>query len=151
MLADLQQGDQQMRQSIRNQGAHGGMTVFLPMMSQGNGQGSHGSGGNRPGEQDDDDDDDQQPTDSRNDRDPLGRKTGDTRQGMDNDTHVPDNASRERHARSNRNSAAATRIAPARQRNWNISTGCCARSRRRGRAQAAHGGSALSAPTDRRA
>ncbi|MCE2573943.1 DUF4175 domain-containing protein [Komagataeibacter sp. FNDCR2] len=96
VLADLQQGDQQMRQSIRNQGAHGGMTVFLPMLSQGNGQGSHGSGGNRPGEEDDDDDADQQPTDSRNDRDPLGRKTGDTRQGMDNDTHVPDNASRER-------------------------------------------------------
>lgn len=96
VLADLQQGDQQMRQSIRNHGAQGSMTIFMPMMSQGNGQGSSGSGGNRPGDQDDDDDADQQPADSKNDRDPLGRKTGDTRQGMDNDTHVPDNASRER-------------------------------------------------------
>ncbi len=95
VLADLQQGDQQMRQSMRSQNAHGGMTVFLPMLSQDNGKGSHGSGGNQPGGQDDDDDTDQQ-AEGKGDRDPLGRKTGGTHAGMDNDTHVPDNASRER-------------------------------------------------------
>ncbi|GCE78558.1 DUF4175 domain-containing protein [Komagataeibacter oboediens] len=95
VLADLQQGDQQMRQSMRNQSTHGGMTVFLPMMSQENGKGSHGSGGNHPGGQDDEDDTDQQ-AEGKGDRDPLGRKTGGTHAGMDNNTHVPDNVSRER-------------------------------------------------------
>ena len=95
VLADLQQGDQQMRQSMRNQSARGGMTVFLPMASGGNGKGGKGSGGIHPSDQDDEDDDDQQATD-KNDRDPLGRKTGDSHMGMDNETHVPDNASRER-------------------------------------------------------
>ncbi|MCE2563057.1 DUF4175 domain-containing protein [Komagataeibacter sp. FNDCF1] len=95
VLADLQQGDQQMRQSMRSQTAHGGMTVFLPMLSQENGKGSHGTGGNHPASEDDEDDTDQQ-AEGSGDRDPLGRKTGGTHAGMDNDTHLPDQASRER-------------------------------------------------------
>lgn len=95
VLADLQQGSQQMRQSMRSQSAQGAMTVFLPMLSQENGRGSHGSGGDHPASEDDEDDTDQQAGGS-GDRDPLGRKTGGTHAGMDNDTHVPDKASRER-------------------------------------------------------
>ncbi|KAB8123229.1 DUF4175 family protein [Komagataeibacter medellinensis] len=95
VLADLQQGSQQMRKSMRSQSAQGAMTVFLPMLSHDNGKGSHGSGGNHPASEDDEDDTDQQ-AEGSGDRDPLGRKTGGTHAGMDNDTHLPDKASRER-------------------------------------------------------
>ena len=96
VLADLQQGNQQMRQSMRSQSSKGTISVLLPMLSDdGKGKGSHGSGGNQAGDPDDEDDEQQQAGD-KGDRDPLGRKSGGTHAGMDNDTHLPDNASRER-------------------------------------------------------
>uniref|UniRef100_UPI0038D09C06 DUF4175 family protein n=1 Tax=Komagataeibacter nataicola TaxID=265960 RepID=UPI0038D09C06 len=96
VLADLQQGNQQMRQSMHSQSGKGTVSVLLPMVSDdGKGKGSRGSGGNQSGDPDDEDDEQQQAGD-KGDRDPLGRKSGGTHSGMDNDTHLPDNASRER-------------------------------------------------------
>ena len=86
VLADLQKGGQQMRQSTRGSGK--GMTIFLPSLA-----GSKGSGGSKPGQPDEE----ETPDNAGNEpRDPLGRKTGDDHAGMDSDTHVPDKAARER-------------------------------------------------------
>ncbi|MBB2170142.1 DUF4175 family protein [Gluconacetobacter aggeris] len=85
-LADLQKGDQQMRQAMKGSGG-GGMTSFLPGFS-------NGSGGGKPGDGDDSGESAQE--DQKGDRDPLGRRTGEGKEGMDADTHVPDAVSRER-------------------------------------------------------
>ncbi|PYD63922.1 DUF4175 domain-containing protein [Gluconacetobacter entanii] len=86
VLADLQKGGQQMRQSAKGSGK--GMTIFLPSLA-----GSKGSGGSKPGQPDEEETHDSA---SKEPRDPLGRKTGDGNAGMDSDTHVPDKAARER-------------------------------------------------------
>ncbi|MBB2206316.1 DUF4175 domain-containing protein [Gluconacetobacter takamatsuzukensis] len=85
-LADLQKGDQQMRQAMKGSGG-GGMTSFLPGFS-------NSSGGGKPGEGDESGESAQE--DQKGDRDPLGRRTGEGKEGMDADTHVPDAVSRER-------------------------------------------------------
>lgn len=86
VLADLQKGGQQMRQSTRGSGK--GMTIFLPALA-----GGKGTGGSKPGQPEDEETPDNA---SSEPRDPLGRKTGDGHTGMDSDTHVPDKAARER-------------------------------------------------------
>ncbi|GBQ24969.1 hypothetical protein AA12717_1941 [Gluconacetobacter sacchari DSM 12717] len=85
-LADLQKGDQQMRQAMKGSGG-GGMTSFLPGFS-------NSSGGGKPGEGDDSGESAREG--QKGDRDPLGRQTGEGKEGMDADTHVPDAVSRER-------------------------------------------------------
>lgn len=85
-LADLQKGDQQRREAMKGSGG-GGMTSFLPGFS-------NGSGGGKPGEGDESGESTQE--ESQGDRDPLGRQTGEGKEGMDADTHVPDAVSRER-------------------------------------------------------
>jgi uncharacterized protein (TIGR02302 family) len=90
-LADLQKGGQQMRQAMKGSG--GGSTSFLPGFANGSGQGGQGQPGDAedgtPGG-------DEQQGDDQSDRDPLGRKTGEGKDGLDADTHVPDTMSRER-------------------------------------------------------
>ncbi|MFT8644107.1 DUF4175 domain-containing protein [Gluconacetobacter sp.] len=85
-LADLQKGDQQMHQAMKGSGG-GGMTSFLPGFS-------NSSGGGKPGDGEDSSDSAQE--DEKGDRDPLGRRTGEGKEGIDADTHVPDAMSRER-------------------------------------------------------
>ncbi|MBB2197877.1 MAG: DUF4175 family protein [Gluconacetobacter sp.] len=85
-LADLQKGDQQMHQAMKGSGG-GGMTSFLPGFS-------NSSGGGKPGDGEDSSESAQE--DEKGDRDPLGRRTGEGKEGIDADTHVPDAMSRER-------------------------------------------------------
>ncbi|CAP56915.1 DUF4175 domain-containing protein [Gluconacetobacter diazotrophicus] len=98
-LADLQKGDQQMRQAMKGSGK-GGATSFLPGFTSGSGEGGQGEpGGSGDSAQGSDQGSDQggdQADDQHGDRDPLGRRTGEGKDGLDSDTHVPDTMSRER-------------------------------------------------------
>ncbi|WP_342628688.1 DUF4175 family protein [Nguyenibacter vanlangensis] len=90
-LADLQKGAQQMRQAMKGSG--GGAGSLLPAIGGGSGAGGPGDGSQGDGGQSGDD---AQADDRGGDRDPLGRRTGEGKDGLDADTHVPDTMSRER-------------------------------------------------------
>ncbi|NVN40747.1 DUF4175 family protein, partial [Ameyamaea chiangmaiensis] len=84
-LKALQDGGQQMRQTMQQ--ASRGTPSFLP----GFGSQGQGSGGNEPSPGGEDDGDDK----AQANRDPLGRESGEGKNGLDSDTHVPDTISRE--------------------------------------------------------
>ncbi|MBB2203010.1 DUF4175 domain-containing protein [Gluconacetobacter tumulisoli] len=83
-LADLQKTGQQMRQAMKGSG--GGAGSFFPGFASG----SESGGAGTP------DDDAAAEDAAKGDQDPLGRKTGEGKDGLDADTHVPDTISRER-------------------------------------------------------
>ncbi|GBQ32911.1 DUF4175 domain-containing protein [Gluconacetobacter azotocaptans] len=83
-LADLQKTGQQMRQSMKGSG--GGAGSFFPGFATGSGSGGAGTP----------EDDAESEESGKGDQDPLGRKTGEGKDGLDADTHVPDTISRER-------------------------------------------------------
>ncbi|NHN87437.1 DUF4175 domain-containing protein [Acetobacter conturbans] len=93
-LKDLQQGRNQMRQSLQGKGGGSGGTSFLPSFG-GEGQGGEGQSGS--GDEGGDNEDGQNGGEQNADHDPLGRALG---EGPDNTPstgdHLPDTVSRER-------------------------------------------------------
>lgn len=96
-LAALQDGQKQMRESLKGSGGSSSPSSFLPSFGSGQGGGENGDGADQAGDDGDEGNGGQSDENRSADRDPLGRATGEGNDQTSNGGgHIPDGASRER-------------------------------------------------------